>query len=77
MPVSEAPAGSQPRLSVDWTRCDGRGLCVELLPELIARDDWGYPIIRRAEVPDRLGNYARQAVRVCPRLALRLLPPEA
>ena len=22
------------RLHIDWTRCDGRGLCTELLPEL-------------------------------------------
>jgi ferredoxin len=27
------------RLHVDWTACDGRGLCAELLPELLAEDD--------------------------------------
>ncbi|MFJ6416053.1 ferredoxin [Paeniglutamicibacter sp. NPDC091659] len=30
-------------LHIDWTRCDGRGLCVEVLPEVFDRDDWGYP----------------------------------
>ena len=34
-------------LHVDWTRCDGRGLCTELLPELLERDEWGYPVARR------------------------------
>jgi hypothetical protein len=31
------------RLHIDWTRYDGRGLCVELLPGLLSRDDWAYP----------------------------------
>jgi hypothetical protein len=34
------------RLHIDWTACDGRGLCQELLPELLARDEWGYPLPR-------------------------------
>jgi ferredoxin len=29
------------RLHIDWTGCDGRGLCTELLPELLDRDEWG------------------------------------
>ena len=33
------------RLVVDRIRCDGFGMCAELLPELIELDDWGYPII--------------------------------
>jgi ferredoxin len=32
------------RLAIDWTACDGRGWCVELLPELLTQDRWGYPI---------------------------------
>ncbi|MET4001897.1 ferredoxin [Arthrobacter sp. UYCu511] len=31
-------------LHIDWTRCDGRGLCTELLPTVLVRDDWGYPL---------------------------------
>ena len=27
------------------TKCAGRGICAELLPERITLDDWGYPII--------------------------------
>ena len=33
------------KLKVDMIACDGRGLCAEVLPELIALDDWGFPII--------------------------------
>jgi ferredoxin len=31
---------AQLKLVVDRIRCDGRGLCAELLPELIRLDDW-------------------------------------
>ena len=64
-----------PKLRVNWVGCDGRGLCAELLPELVRRDDWGYPIIADAPVPPHLMEYARRAVTVCPKLALRLVPP--
>ncbi len=62
------------RLHIDWTACDGRGLCAELLPELLAEDDWGYPIVRGTpDVPPALEPAARQAVDRCPALALRLV----
>jgi ferredoxin len=60
------------RLSVGWTACDGRGLCAELLPELITRDDWGYPLLQTGGVPADLEPHARRAIRDCPTLALRL-----
>jgi ferredoxin len=64
-------------LHVDWTRCTARGLCIELLPELLTADDWGYPRSRTGApnptVPPRVAGYARQAVTECPRQALRLL----
>jgi ferredoxin len=59
------------KLEVDMIACDGRGLCAEVLPELIVLDDWGFPIITGA-VPDDLADQAREAVRICPRLAIRL-----
>ena len=34
-----------PQLVVDPVACAGHGLCAELLPERIALDDWGYPIV--------------------------------
>jgi len=58
-------------LAVDRIKCDGRGLCAELLPELIRLDDWGYPIIDATPIGGELMPHARRAVRSCPRLALR------
>lgn len=66
-------------LHIDWTACDGRGTCAELLPELLARDEWGFPMARggtrEPAVPATLNRMARRAVAHCPRLALRLLTP--
>ncbi|MGI9009214.1 MAG: ferredoxin [Streptosporangiaceae bacterium] len=59
------------RLKVDMIACDGRGLCAEVLPEVVTLDDWGFPIVT-SRVPARLGDQAQKAVRLCPRLALRL-----
>ena len=89
-PIGSAPArdgsprtvpGSE-QLVVDWTACDGRGMCIELLPELLEADPWGYPRARVAApggtlavVPESLLPAARQAVNLCPLLALRLQPP--
>lgn len=61
-----------PHLGIDRTRCEGRGVCAELLPEMITVDDWGYPIIEPGPVPAGIAGHARRAVRGCPLLALRL-----
>ena len=37
---TKAAADTGVKLHIDWTVCDGRGLCMELLPELLGRDDW-------------------------------------
>lgn len=67
-------------LHIDWTRCDGRGLCAELLDGAIARDDWGYPFAAgvpaasRSDIPIRPDQLAAasDAVALCPVLALKL-----
>jgi ferredoxin len=59
-------------LRIDRIRCDGHGLCAELLPELIRLDDWGYPIFKGVAVPAHLTEHAKRAVEACPVLALRL-----
>ncbi|MCL2532665.1 MAG: ferredoxin [Nocardiaceae bacterium] len=73
--MTERPA--RIALHVDWTRCDGRGLCSELLPALIERDVWGYPLARdrtrEPVVPTPMLKDARTAVSMCPRLALGLV----
>lgn len=59
-------------LRVDWPACHARGVCHELLPEVVDLDEWGYPVVGAAVTPELL-RLARQAVRMCPRLALRLV----
>jgi ferredoxin len=69
------------RLQLDPIRCDANGGCAELLPELIQLDEWGYPRLAGAgdrsgtPVPAALNRHARRAVALCPKLALRLVPP--
>jgi ferredoxin len=74
--VDSPGVGAPTALHIDWTRCDGRGLCAELLPELLDRDDWGYPVARDGSrdiaVPRALRRHAADAVSACPVLALRL-----
>ena len=59
-------------MTIDRIKCDGHGLCAELLPELIRLDDWGYPIIAPGQIPKRLAPIAQRAVATCPVLALAL-----
>ncbi|HKV86607.1 MAG TPA: ferredoxin [Candidatus Dormibacteraeota bacterium] len=64
---------SRPReLRVDRIRCDGRGLCAQILPEVVRLDDWGYPIVAAGPIPEHLGRLAERAVDDCPVLALTL-----
>ena len=60
------------RHRVDDIACDGRRLCAAALPELVTLDDWGFPIVSGRAVPPRLLADARETVRLCPKLALRL-----
>jgi ferredoxin len=60
------------RLRVNPLLCDAYGHCAELLPQLISRDEWGYPILRSAAVPEHLRANTKRAVAACPRLALML-----
>jgi ferredoxin len=65
-------AHGETQLAVDWTRCEGHGLCARLVPELVQLDGHGYPEFLDAPVPFWLSRDARQAVDMCPALALSL-----
>lgn len=56
------------RIAIDWTRCDGYGLCAALLPRHIARDEWGFPVLHGTANVDE--EDARNVVAACPALAL-------
>jgi ferredoxin len=64
-------------LGVDWTRCDGHGLCAALLPDRVGRDEWGFPLFHSPAVPAADESEVRRAVAACPALALRLDPSTA
>jgi ferredoxin len=61
-------------LAVDWTRCDGHGLCKVLLPDRIELDEWGFPVLRNPSVAADDEPDVRHAVAACPALALYLAP---
>jgi ferredoxin len=60
------------RLRVDWIRCEGFGVCGDLLPELVELDDWRFPILPAEGVPVGLLNEAQRAADCCPVRALHL-----
>jgi ferredoxin len=63
------------KLEIDWTRCDGHGLCATLLPDELMLDEWGFPVLRGREIAADVVPDARRAVLACPALALRLTGP--
>ena len=63
---------AEEHLRVNPILCDAHGHCAELLPELIELDEWGYPIVSEDPIPPGLEKHARQAVAMCPRLALAI-----
>ena len=65
-------AHGETQLTVDWTRCQGHGLCARVVPELVRLDEHGYPEFLDAPVPFWLSRDAKQAVDMCPALALSL-----
>lgn len=67
-----ARTGDSGWLAVDWQRCEGRGLCAQLLPERIGLDEWGYPVVNGPLRPGDAGH-TRAAVLACPHAALRVV----
>lgn len=60
------------RLEVDWTRCDGHGLCAAMAPDVVTLDEWGFPVVERGDLDPGAVRGARAAALVCPALALRV-----
>ncbi len=58
------------RIRVNPITCEAHGVCAELLPEMIGKDPWGYPIVSDQPVPPSLLKLARRAEASCPTLAL-------
>ena len=47
-------------------------MCAELLPERIALDDWGYPVVDGKPLEPTLIENAKRAAAACPTFALLL-----
>lgn len=52
--------------------CEAHGMCAELLPERIALDEWGYPIVDERPLSPELVSHAQRAALACPTFALLL-----
>ena len=59
-------------VSVNPIACVAHGLCAELLPERVALDEWGYPVVDGTPLSGRAVGDAKRAAAACPVLALRL-----
>ncbi|WP_347038095.1 hypothetical protein AAHB37_15840 [Glutamicibacter halophytocola] len=43
LPSHHPGAAMSAELNINWTRCQGRGLCLELMADSLDSDPWGYP----------------------------------
>ncbi|MGH3273772.1 MAG: ferredoxin [Streptosporangiaceae bacterium] len=60
------------RVAVDPDACEANAVCAGLVPEVFEVDDEDTLHILVPDVPTRLAQQVRHAVRSCPKLALRL-----
>jgi ferredoxin len=58
------------RLQVNPIACEAHSMCAELLPERIALDEWGYPILDDRPLSPELVSHAHRAAQACPTFAL-------
>lgn len=60
------------KLIVDYDLCEANGLCVGAAPDVFAIDDNDKLYVRTENVDEKRRAQLQQAVRLCPRGALRL-----
>jgi ferredoxin len=60
------------RVEVDRDACEANAVCAGLVPEVFEVDEEDLLHIKVDEVPDRLADSVRHAVRSCPKAALSL-----
>jgi ferredoxin len=60
------------RVQVDRDSCEANAVCAGLVPEVFEVDDEDIMHIKVDEVPDRLADGVRHAVRSCPKAALSI-----
>jgi ferredoxin len=62
----------QMKVTIDYDLCEANGVCASLVPEVFELDDEDNTNILVDEVPDRLLDQVRHAVRSCPKAAISL-----
>jgi ferredoxin len=61
------------KMFLDYELCEGHGECVIAAPEIFALDEAGdKAVLLLEDIPDGLLAKAREAVAICPIVALRL-----
>lgn len=61
------------RVTADFDKCQGCGLCEAAAPEVFGLDDNGYLTVLEGEVPAGLEDAVRGAVANCPTEALSIV----
>lgn len=62
------------KASVDATKCEAYGVCVELCPSVFQLDEWGYAsLIGDGTVPEGDQAAAQAAVAACPEHAISVV----
>lgn len=62
------------KINVNWSLCDGNGVCAAEAPKIFDLDDDDNLILLQELIGPDLLDQAERAVRVCPKRALRLDP---
>jgi ferredoxin len=68
---SPSETRTAPVLAVDRIACTSHGICASLLPEHVALDEWGYPVVPVSAIDPGMGDVA---IRLCPARALAWAP---
>ena len=60
------------KVIVDYDLCEANAICMQQAPEIFEVDDEDNLNVLQEEVPERLREKLEDAVRLCPRQALRI-----
>ena len=54
------------KASIDWDKCEGKGMCARVAPEIFSVDEEGNSDVLMEDVPENLRAKALLAMRQCP-----------
>jgi ferredoxin len=60
------------KVKIDYEKCLKSGECYYNHPELFKMGDEGFPVVLVDEVDDAMQRHAREAMEVCPAVAITL-----